>query len=95
MKLSIKEAGSSLSKKGCRSICERREWSNNSMSSAYIKPGFSGVLKKKNWGKKIKKIIILVLSCTAWQHVGGYKEKWAKSHIHVILSCHTVYQIHT
>lgn len=42
-----------LSKKRFTSICDRREWTNNPVSSAYIKLGFSGVQKKKNeQGKK-------------------------------------------
>lgn len=56
MKRSIKRDGSALSKKSFTSICDRREWTNNPVSSAYIKPGFSGVLKKKkkNREKKIQ-----------------------------------------
>lgn len=74
-----------MSKKSLRSISDRKEWNNNPESSAHIKPGFSVGLKKLR-GKIFRKIFILLLSCTAWQHTREYKEKWDKSHIHVILS---------
>lgn len=74
-----------MSKKSFRSISDKREWNNNPVSSAHIKPGFSVGLKKLK-GKIFRKIFILLLSCSAWQHTREYKENWAKSHVQVILS---------